>query len=386
MYWNNESRKKGCEIMKQILVLCLMLAMILTAAGCKKNISDPNVEPGTPEATHGDPIDNAESESFTPIDFGVHYIRTDGYHDGAKFPMVEIIQSRESLDAYYTEHCDIYDLGPRDDVYPETSVSFLDACNGYNDEYFQDQYLVLVLLEEGSGSVSHAVEKVGLDDTGKMRVDIHREVPEVGTADMAEWHIILELSREDLVDSRDAVLIRTDGSLVFDGAPVETPYWEPETIFQSPPNGYVDTPDGKYKLAKGGCTWTHRKSDGEYITICADQAGRPLEQRFMETVTISSKYLETVYAPIPGSTAYEPTNALGALLKLDFEAMPASVTFTCWPDTVWTDSDAQEEAVISHEGFSFYAHHGGYVYEIVAEWDEGSYYGTALYYVHVIAG
>lgn len=376
--------EKGCEMMKRIYVFFLVLTLIISFTGCNKTVLEVTKEPASLEISQDDSINDSEAENTTPIDFVAQYIRTDGYQDGAKYPKVEIIENKENLAAYYITYREIYNLERRDAVYSDTSIGFLDACDQYTEEFFQENYLIFVLLEEGSGSISHEVERLGLNDTQtRLRVDIHRDVPEVGTADMAEWHIILELNRDNLIESPNDIHVYLDGTLFFDGVPVETPYEEPEPIFDSPPNGWIFTPDGKFKLAKGGRNWTYKQDNGEYLSVIADQAGRPMEQRFMETVTIDGKHLETVYAPVPDSDIYEATNSLGCLLKLDFEAQPDSVTLTCWPDTVWQDSNAQEEDVISHEGTSFYAKPGGYVYEITASWNQGNYYGTANYYVHM---
>lgn len=156
-------------------------------------------------------------------------------------------------------------------------------------------------------------------------------------------------------------------------------------IPDSPPSARIITPDGKYELAQGGCNWTHTILGKEYVTIIADQSARPIEKQFMETVAIGWQHMKSILAPVPGTNDYAAINTAGCLLKLDFDVPPTSVTYTCWPDTIWQDSSTPEEEVIPYKDFSFYAYHGGYVYEIVAEWDEGSYYGTANYYVHVTA-
>jgi len=368
--------------MNRILSFCLAVATIFTLTGCKNVDQTPTTRPSQWE--NSDPI--VDDSHAIPLKFSVQYIRTDGYQSGAKYPKVELIKNKENLDAYYTTYREIYNLERRETVYSDTSVGFLDACDKYDAAFFEENYLIFVLLEEGSGSVRHGVEQVTQIDSKSIRVDILREIPEVGTSDMAEWHLILELSRDVLVDSPNDVQVYLDSVLAFNGRPVETPYTESESIYKSPPNGCIITPEGEYKLTKGSCNWTHRQENGEYISIVADQAGRPIEQRFMDTVTIDGKYLETVYAPVPGKNVYEPTNSLGCLLKLDFEVQPNAITFTCWPDTVWQDSNTPEETVISHEGTSFYAKPGGYVYEIVAKWDHGSYYGTAIYYVSIDVG
>ena len=51
----------------------------------------------------------------------------------------------------------------------------------------------MMVLEEGSGSIRHEVKSVIKNPDGSFAVDIKRDVPEIGTDDMAEWHIFLEI-------------------------------------------------------------------------------------------------------------------------------------------------------------------------------------------------
>ena len=69
----------------------------------------------------------------------------------------------------------------------------------------------MVLLEEGSGSVRHNVDNVKYGSDGKLYVSIRRDVPEVGTADMAEWHILIEMKKDVIVASESDVIVYLDG-------------------------------------------------------------------------------------------------------------------------------------------------------------------------------
>ena len=78
-------------------------------------------------------------------------------------------------------------------MYSDTTIGFVDAIERYDNAWFADRQLIVVLLEEGSGSVRHWVTDVkGGADT---EVSVSRMVPEVGTDDMAEWHILIEVDR-----------------------------------------------------------------------------------------------------------------------------------------------------------------------------------------------
>ncbi|SHM17855.1 dockerin type I repeat-containing protein [Ruminococcus flavefaciens] len=115
-----------------------------------------------------------------PVTYGIEaqYVRTDGYISGAKYPQTKLITSAEELKSYIEANKDKYNM---------KSEEFNDAVEKYSSKWFDSNKLMIVVLEEGSGSVRHGVTEV----TNKS-VTINRTVPQVGTADMAEWHIFIE--------------------------------------------------------------------------------------------------------------------------------------------------------------------------------------------------
>lgn len=142
--------------------------------------------------------------------------------------------------------------------------------------------------------------------------------------------------------------------------------------FTDPPKGVLITPEGKTDLRTGGYHWIYDLGSGMENATIADQASRPPSRELLPPVTIPNPYAEI-------------TDTLGCPVQLEWETQPDNVTYTCWPDTVWQDSSIQEEAVINQDNFTFYAKPGGYVYEIVATWNDtgAGYQGTVNYYVYV---
>ncbi len=138
------------------------------------------------------------------VPFSARYIRTDGYHDGVRYPIVTRIDSVGALRAYYEENREKYDLSRKETVYADTAIGFADAMEAYDDAWFKTHQLLLVLVEESSGSVRHAVTKVTAGPDAAVEID--RLVPEVGTADMAEWHILIETDR--VFDDADGIAVR----------------------------------------------------------------------------------------------------------------------------------------------------------------------------------
>ena len=147
----------------------------------------------------------------TFVDFVPQYIRTNGYYEDVEYPVVKIICSVDELNSYYNENKEKYSLERREDPASDSTIGFLDACDRYNAEYFEKQILVMVLLKEGSGSVRHNVDNVKYGSDGKLYVSIRRDVPEVGTADMAEWHILIEMKKDVIVASESDVIVYLDG-------------------------------------------------------------------------------------------------------------------------------------------------------------------------------
>lgn len=185
--------------MKKLLCLILTGMMLVGLCGCNGS---------HPVGTDAGALNPSEKEfaQKKELSFSAQYIRTDGYVDGARFPRVVVIRSVEELEDYYNQNCETFYLGRRDKVYSDTTIGFLDACDKYTENYFKDKMLVMVLVEHGSGSIRDEVTKVELAEDGKLNVSIRSIVPEVGTCDMAEWHILIELENDIDIDADDVVI------------------------------------------------------------------------------------------------------------------------------------------------------------------------------------
>ncbi len=154
--------------------------------------------------------DPVSYDSFSPKTFRAQYIRTDGSAENDLYPSFQVIRSVKELEDYYKQNRLLYDLERREDPASDSTVGFLDACDAYDESYFQDQILLLVLLEEGSGSIRHEVKKVGLKN-GKMVLEIETHRPEIGTCDMANWHIFIEPEKGTKVESEQDITLLLDG-------------------------------------------------------------------------------------------------------------------------------------------------------------------------------
>ena len=83
------------------------------------------------------------------------------------------------------------------DVAYDGNQSFADAVKTYDDAFFSDRLLLLLCTQETSGSIRHRIKDTPISGGG-LSVVVEAIVPEIGTDDMADWFIMLELSREEL--------------------------------------------------------------------------------------------------------------------------------------------------------------------------------------------
>lgn len=357
------------------LFICLLAICLMT--GCSSKAQTPATIP-----SHQPVPSEAESaQANVALDYDTQFIRTEGGYE-LESPGVQIIHSKQELDDYYTTYHEVFDLERADTAYPDT-IGFLDACDKYDAAFFEENYLIFVILEEGSGSVRHNVHRVERTHDGKIEIAVESVLPGgFGTADMAKWHVILELSRGAQVQTSDDVLIYWNGRLAYNGAVVEP---LTDAAFKEPPPGILRSQEGDANLRLAGYSWFFQEQS-QSLSVIADQSSRPAQK--LKPVTISDKYIETIYAPILDSTSYAPTNSLGYFVKLNWNANPSSVTYTCWPDFVWEDPSTPQEDVDVFEDMAFYAKPGGYIYEITATWEDygEGYHGTATYYVYIIGG
>lgn len=184
--------------MKKIIVIIITLICVFGQAGCgsKDNQAFPSQGATAPEA----------------YAFEAQYIRTNGYSEGRNYPYHVVIDSKEELEVYYEANKELFDLERKEVVYSDTTIGFLDACDKYDDTYFERQNLVLIILEEGSGSIRHEITDVRRHqvDNGSLDgwdITIKSTAPEVVTDDMAQWHLFLEVQMGNVIKDGDDVWI-----------------------------------------------------------------------------------------------------------------------------------------------------------------------------------
>jgi hypothetical protein len=120
-----------------------------------------------------------KKEEIPMEDFSVQYIRTNGYVESRKYPIITIVSSKNELEKYYQSYEVTNDL-----------TEFKEATNVYSNVYFTNSFLIIIMLQEGSGSIGHNVEKIETNGD----ITISRLIPAGQTADMAVRSVIIELN------------------------------------------------------------------------------------------------------------------------------------------------------------------------------------------------
>ena len=120
-----------------------------------------------------------------------------GFRADFQDPSVTVIRTRFELDVYL-------------DTFSSVTLQTFER---YDEAYFAERDLIVVFLQEGSGSIRHKVNKVSRDDTtGQWTIDIERIIPDVCTEDMAGWKIFIEPPKNMRVQEGDVFHI--DGCTV----------------------------------------------------------------------------------------------------------------------------------------------------------------------------
>ena len=179
--------------MKRILILITALISLFMFAACGEQKEPTSAENNSsqfseaseslpPESQSSDlsessePSDSSETDVQTQIDYTAHYVRSFKAEKINVYPFAATVNTKGELDAML-------------DAYSHEKV--------YDESFFESKSLTLIFLEEGSGSIKHTVKEVSNNENGWIFVDIDTEVPEICTADMAYWCIMIETSKDD---------------------------------------------------------------------------------------------------------------------------------------------------------------------------------------------
>lgn len=167
----------------------IISAIIIAAIAASLNSCSKQAEIDSDAGVKRDPSASVQ-ETETDVEFNAVYSRTDGYIEKKVYPYVTVIGSRTEIERYTSANEGQYDF----------YTTFYDAVTAYDEAFFVEKSLIVIMLEEGSGSVTHDVVGIDYDSaTGESVVKIKRNVPKEQTDDMAEWHILVEIDKDSPV-------------------------------------------------------------------------------------------------------------------------------------------------------------------------------------------
>lgn len=133
-----------------------------------------------PDYTMGPPSDTDVPQAY--LKFNAAYIKTTQPSPVNRYPAIHLIRSVDELDSFCKNNNQI-------NVGFEAVEKQADI---YDQAFFEKHSLILLMIEESSGSVRHNVSGIEIYGNGYVNILLDRSAPEIGTADMAYWYIFIE--------------------------------------------------------------------------------------------------------------------------------------------------------------------------------------------------
>lgn len=167
--------------MRRPLFIILTLTFTLAVSAC--------------DALSGDRYDHIDfdADAYTiEEDISLTHYRIGSYleDEAGMEESIRLFDTHEAFSAFKNELFENAEEGFEDGA-------FATHLEGITPDYFDEKSLVLLYLVEGSGSNAHRVRDINLEDDTVI-VDVLRRTPEIGTADMAYWTILIEGDKESL--------------------------------------------------------------------------------------------------------------------------------------------------------------------------------------------
>lgn len=239
----------------------------------------------------------------------------------------------EELNEFKTTFSGTFTMdGTRDEV-----PSFEEVTADYTEDFFAENTLLLVYVGAGSST-----PRFGIDSVSKENGTLSAYVkctynPEEGDCAMAGWLFTIPVNNGQIQDCTN-----------FDAV----------VVLEQPPALTVVSDETSVAALLGTYSWQQRNIDGTITDIRADSP-HPLDCR-----DLLSPPLETA----------EATAALRFTQNPD-----KIVSIQCWSDSYWSMPSADGENIIFN-GNTIELKSGGYIYEVVAQWDTDSGYGGTAHY------
>jgi len=197
--------------MKKLVSFLLVMAVLFALFGCstpapaESQLPESSAAPVSSENSSSS--DAPESEIF--LDTEALYIRAGSYGDdsfSALFPMenpgtmaisavhhlpVLRFQTEDEFSARVERLKEFFQL----DLAYDEADSFMEQAAQFDKAFFEENDLLAVYVWAPSGSIRHEVTEAAIY-SGQLTIHVKEIVPEIGTDDIAEWFILLPVSKE----------------------------------------------------------------------------------------------------------------------------------------------------------------------------------------------
>ena len=216
-------------------------------------------------------------------------------------------------------------------------ASFEKVTADYTEDFFIENTLLLAYVEAGSSTPRFGVDSVSKEN-GTLSVYVKCTYnPEEGDSAMAGWLFTIPVNNDQIQDCTN-----------FDAV----------VVFEQPPALTVVSDETSVAALLGTYSWQQKNIDGTFTDVRADSP-HPLD-----CGDLLSPPLETAEATATLRFTHDPDKIVG---------------IQCWSDSYWDIPSSGGEDVIFNEN-TIELKSGGYIYEVVAQWDDDNGYGGTAHY------
>lgn len=189
-----------------LVLLCIVAVILYNAFGTSKT-------DGTKKSLgEASAVQNTKKElTAEDIPFEAQYIRTSWNHSTEFEYPVAVIRSAAEIQKYYDDNKNDFNLERRENPSSESTIGFLDACDKYDDKFFEDKSLVVASIFSPTYYREYEIENIKLESDGAFCVNIKSTSPETDDEAIAYWHIITEIPKDKAPKSTENITVYLNG-------------------------------------------------------------------------------------------------------------------------------------------------------------------------------
>lgn len=141
-----------------------------------------------------------EGSQIKNYEYEVYYVRNSLRSDDEVYPSANIFRSLEEWEDFYKEYPD----GAQ--IVPVNTKELNKVCKQYDEAYFEEHDLIVLMIDETSGSNSLEMKKVYYDKkNGQWQLTVKRHMAKGGSDDMVMWNILVELDAGKVIEEGEEV-------------------------------------------------------------------------------------------------------------------------------------------------------------------------------------